>query len=128
MQKVVEFREKHGQGVAQGLGARSLVWVGDKYDITPPAAVQVGAQTLTPGRVPKNTADKAVTPLQAAMNRSEAPEMPVDNFATAFQSTMNFEGKEPVMLASNLWPTNEPIKLPTPAPGPDGAPVIAGNG
>ena len=126
MEKVVEFIEKHVQWLALGLGVLWLGWMGWKYVITPPAAVEIAGERLTAGRVDKKTVEKAVTPLQAEMNRSEAPEMPVENFAAGFQSTMNYDGKEPVMLATTLWPRNEPIKIDvprlpgTPEPGPGG--------
>lgn len=99
MQKVVELLEKHVQWVALGLGAIWLLLMTWQYVIIPPAAVEIGGETLTAGQVDEYAVAHAVRPLEEEMKPKEAPSMMVDNFASRWLERMDWQNIEPIRVA-----------------------------
>lgn len=125
MQKVVEFLEKYVQWVAIGLGALFVLFMVYTYVLNPPATVELGGTTRTPGEVDPYTLENVGKQLESAMSDRGKINLTVPTYVQAFRDSMGWQNAPKVALAA-LGSGSQTLDVPLPpapvAPGAPGAP------
>src|SRR5436190_9359926 len=119
MQKVIDWLEKNCQYLAIGAGALFVGYMLYLYILQPPAHVQIGQDTLTPGKVDEYILTNVGKTLEDKMRpggSNDNIQLTVPKYVQSFKDAMLWSSAKPVtlpgMLAALPPLPDEPVKAP----------------
>jgi hypothetical protein len=127
MEKTIEFLEQKVQWIAIGLGGLFCLYMIWAYVVHPPASVQVGSETLTPGEIDPYTVDHMAEPLDAATRNRGKIKVEVPEYVAVFKQKMGWEKAAPIEIAENWQTLSQEIPMPA-APNTPGQNPVTGPG